>query len=111
MKSVLPPVAVLALVVLGAARTQAYGPGSRVQLCCAGKADNTVVQGPSRCAATPTTRCFGSGWVCLRRDDFQKCYARWTCAADIKNPQTREPFQKPKPLPWSRRTPPSPITR
>jgi hypothetical protein len=67
--------------------------------------------GPSSCAATPTTRCLGR-WSCQGRDSFQKCCTRWVCAPVIKNPQTKEPFDiRPKPLPGSRRVPPSSVMR
>lgn len=40
-----------------------------------------------------------------------KCCATMGCVPHLSNPQTKQPFQGPKPLPGSRRLPPSPITR
>jgi len=78
--------------------------------CPVGGAKHPSCRGGWRavCLARSPVQCEGPGphgqgtrlrWVCLQ----------WSCHK--LNPQAREPFKGPKPLPWSRRLPPSPITR
>jgi hypothetical protein len=59
------------------------------------------------CGANAKAVCVAAKVAC----PYYRPCAKWTCVRGLKPPQTREPFKGPKPLPWSRRLPPSPITR
>jgi hypothetical protein len=75
------------------------------------------VQGFGSCVALPA-----SGCICVAWNPVEKCCTRWGCPKSdtsqqrkepLRNPQTKDPFKgpKPKPLPWSQRTPRSPFMR
>ena len=65
---------------------------------------------PPRCANGYRAHCKRWGMSKGQKPPCRGC-SGWQCVPVITNQQTKQPFGGPKPLPGSRRVPPSPVTR